>query len=354
MAAILIFVASSTHEVSQSGPGHQRLAAHILAARNSKKKTLVTSATQGALASALIFGVQKIATLNNSYDYEITFSHLINYLAVGAALGALAGMWSDAFKNSSPLWLEQMKQLDENKESINKDEILLVGVPLNQVDKNLEETAKTRSTFGLWWTGELKRLRKAYLLSETFHYIKNAFENDHYEIYLMPKDEKLVTIFLAVNTFLQPEERANKVAFLALRPTPGITKSAYNSKVMPRIILGFKNDASKDAVEKIVTLLSDMLQKEYPRALMHNAIPRYSRKIDGMTLFHAYGSADFKEGAKGTTSFLKPASGWRITNWFAASPSDYDMAYNDTSKVLELKQAHVALYNLRQWFRTTC
>lgn len=333
IVAFMVCIAGNITAGDQ-GEGHKRLAAHIAAAKKSKKEGIAASAAEGAKygagAGALYLGYNR-TTDPYEYDYQLNFSNLISYLAVGAGLGAVTGMWADAFNSSSPAWLAQMNTLDEKKDNIEKDEVLLTGVPFDQVNRGLEKTVKTNFAMEMWWTGALKRIRKAYLLSAKFHNIEKAFDNDHYEIYFMPKNEELVDVFLAIDQQLQTHN--NHVAFLAMRPTPGITKSPYNSKNMPRIILGFNNNTSKDAVLKVLQPLYTMLKEKFPNAMLHNATPRYSKKIDDL-MYVAYGSADYKDGA----GYKKPKTK-TIFQWLWSGPSDGDMAFGDKAKEITIAES---------------
>lgn len=153
----------------------------------------------------------------------------------------------------------------------------------------------------------------------------------------MPKDEHLIGVFITINTFLTEKTTLGKdIAFIALRPTPGITKSPYNSKNMPRIIIGFKDSATKAAVIDIIKnitkhIISIYVEQGDPNYLDEYGLgiqPRYSKKINNL-MYIAYGSADYKDGAV----YKKPVtkSWWQ---YLISGPSNEDMAFSEKNKAI--------------------
>jgi hypothetical protein len=165
---------------------------------------------------------------------------------------------------------------------------------------------------------------KRYLLANNFDDISNIYDGNHYEIYLMPQNEKLVDVFLALLTAMNKYKK--DIAFIAIRPTPGISMSACSRKPLPRIIISLKPNSTKDVVESIVdTLLQDKMFFE------GRGRPRYSDKIvkSNKGIYIGFGSGDYKETAEGQREYapMKSTSYWRFL-----SNDVEDMAYKNENQ----------------------
>jgi len=231
---------------------------------------------------------------------------------------------ADAY-GTSPAWTAQLQLLAQNKASISNKKVLYMGVPVDKINEELESKINQYSRFYKMW--HYKELRKAYLLSSTFDDIKFANEGSFYYLFLNPNDANLVNVFLALNNTFERNLNyyIDKIAFLAIRPTPGITKAPSNGKNMPRIIIGFGPSAKDEAVEEVMSMLDSLtINGKKISEISLNVQPRYSQKINPW-LYAAYGSADYKDSDEGKKLFADKAKGL----WFWQSPSDEDMAYID-------------------------
>jgi hypothetical protein len=240
-------------------------------------------------------------------------------MAVGATAGAVAMMVKDSLSNSSPEWVAQLKEL-ENQIS---DNFIYIGVPTDQ------RTPELANKYG-----------KIYLLSKYANTITNAFLDGRREMYLMPKDEYLGDVFVELNRMFEREELgAEIVEFMAIRPTPGVTKSLWNSKILPRIIIGFVPSSAtlnlnKDKLQKMfIGGIMDALVKKFPDAGL-GIQPRYSEKINDL-IYLAYGSGDFKDSRKG--QLVYPPVEKRTLRMRLFGPRDEDMAYRRPDQRIDLK-----------------
>lgn len=254
----------------------------------------------------------------------------IGFILAGTALASMplaAILIADAY-GASPVWTAQLQLLATNKKSISKDKVLYMGVPVDQINEKLEsEVAQSRMRFYKIWY--YKKLRKAYLLSSLFNDIENVNKDNAYYLFLNPNDANLVNVFLALNNAFEKNmnDYKNKIAFLAMRPTPGITKAPSNGKNMPRIIIGFTPSVNKKDVEGVIRTINALsINGKNISEISLDVQPRYSQKITPW-LYAAYGSADYKDSVKGKEAFANKAKGL----WFWQSPSDEDMAYRDPS-----------------------
>lgn len=243
--------------------------------------------------------------------------------ALGAGAGALMAMWDEAYyKNSSPEWLRDITLLEEGN-YISPDTVLYLGVPTDLVSLDRERKYKNSWVPEDFFRGTKKRVRKAYLLSSDFKNISSniATTDKHYELYLMPKDESLIATF--IQTYYLIKERFNHiVSFLAIRPTPGITKSPFNSKNMPRIIIGFKEDADKKNIQTLIQALNEKM-REFNMSEGLDIQPRYSHKLNSL-MYIGYGSPDYKDSKQGQKEYAgKAKTLWQ--RWFGAT--DEELAF---------------------------
>lgn len=245
----------------------------------------------------------------------------------GGSLGGLtvAGL-AGSHMRGSPAWNAQLQKLYNSKDRLDAVTHLYLGIP--------EELTH--------------RIGKLYLLSARFNDISHAKNNDHYEIYLMPKDEYITDLFLTINHNLmikQNKAYKDAIAFLGIRPTPGTTRAPYNDKNLPRIIIGLKPNVDKQLVKQLVELIDGFgIETSYKNKTVYiagnllgsNTQPRYSKQYNNL-IYTAYGSADYKDGKK----FKESAEGKQLLNktfmqktwsewWYG--PTDESMAYPDKSK----------------------
>jgi hypothetical protein len=235
-----------------------------------------------------------------------------------------------ARKNRNPTFFHQLQTL----KPLLSDKAIYLGVP----EEKREAEPKYASALMNYWFGNYKLIPKQYFLLKGFEDIEHAFENDHYELYLMPNDAHLYDTVDALVKFLNNfystyyKSLKDVIAFIAVRPTPGITKSPFNGKPMPRIIVGFKPNAYKDEYSgKLLT--AERYDFQYPIYHLNKevgvkkfgclGIPRYSKEFEKSCIFWAYGSADFKDSAAGrkiykTSNMVYPTEnlelfepGWR-------------------------------------------
>jgi len=358
---------SSEGNISASQPtgptGKELLKKHIKTAVSKKKMGYVKSAAYGAATGAMyaipistgidIAHNSPQHAIDEAYrlSYEPSYMYskgkivetgmsalnrlLIHWVTVGAIYGAIWSMWREAFyRNSTPEWIEQLQELNKSLQgsapSLSK-KVMYLGVPNDKKSPALEQGG-----YIAWFKNlatRSKYVRKAYLLSSAFDDISQAFDPMHYELYLMPKDEYLVDVFLAVHDFCKKNKSnlTSTVSFIAMRPTPGVTKSPYNSKNLPRIIIGFKNSATKDDVIDMVQALNAHFEQawlNYQNIISLNVQPRYSQKLNDL-IYAAYGSADYKDSALGMNMFRYKAK-TLFQRWWSGA-SDDDMAYFNSS-----------------------
>lgn len=334
---LLVFVVVSIGVNASQPTGHQLAAYYAKKAAAEAKQGYVSSAASGFQKGASYGSLAGLPTAIAMSRYASPVNewgrNVVGPVIAGAAFGALVGsatsMWYEAFnRNSSPAWVEQIEKLvaPDYKAAISEGILLLAGVPTDQVQEKLEKDYKKPGMLGRLFDRNAKFIRKTYLVSSIFSNIENADNGNHYEIYLMPKDENLVTMFLNVNLFFQDSRFINKIDFIALRPTPGVTKSPYNSKNMPRIIIGFTPQAGPEIVAEAMAMIAFMTIKNEPVTKLGLGIqPRYSycpfNKNNFM--YVAYGSADYKDSEAGQKEYAYKAS--KLWPW--QSLSDEDMAF---------------------------
>jgi hypothetical protein len=337
--AFLVFLIGFNTHISTSQPtGEEVLQKHIKAAVAKKRAGFLQSAKTGAkhgtVAAAGLIGAGMVAEGQRFGHVEIhgvDVAGMTQLLAMGAAGGAIWAMLNDAFrKGSTPEWIAQLQELNDKISSISK-KVMYLGVPGDKVSPALEKGGYI-AWFKNFATGN-KYVRKSYLLSSAFDDKDRALDCEHYELYLMPKDDYLVDIFLAVHDFLKLQKineasAANAVAFIALRPTPGITKSPYNAKNLPRIIIGFKHGATKKDVINIAQMLDEYFKTAYTNYLDVISLdvqPRYSQQLNKL-MYAAYGSADCKDEAGAQEEFARKKAKTFWQRW-VSGPTDIDMAY---------------------------
>lgn len=318
--------------------GEELLKKHIKTAVAKQKGTALQGAKRGAKTAAALIAAGTIAQGQRFGHVDLHGSDaagMINLITIGVVGGAVLAMLNDAFrKGSSPAWISQLKELDNNISSISK-KVIYLGVPLDKVNPALEQGGYVS------WLKNLatrsKYVRKAYLLASGFDDIEHAFGNDHYELYLMPKDEYLVDVFLAINELLKNKttDLGKLVAFVALRPTPGVTKSPFNGKNLPRIIIGFKRGTQPADMKKILNGLDAYFKQawyNYQDIISLNVQPRYSQKINDL-IYAAYGSADYKDEVGAREDYVtKNTSFWRT--WWPSEPTNEEMAYPITNRTM--------------------
>ncbi len=348
LLAYAVIVVSIGVNASQSKTGQELAREYAARAAAKAKQGYVSSAVSGATEGApygAIVGLS--AAIARSSQYIPPVSEWGSYLvapvltaaAIGGFLGSATSMWNEAFsRNSSPEWIKQMQKLVEPQGAISEDVVLLAGVPTDLVSEEREKRFKTGWVPEMWFTGTSKLVRKTYLVSPIFSNIENADKGDHYEIYLMPKDENLVTVFLNVNDFFQDNRFINKIDFIALRPTPGVTKSPYNTKNMARIIIGFTPQADQEVVAEAMAMIALMaIQGEHVTKLGLGIQPRHSYcpfKNDNNFMYVAYGSADYKDSVKGKEEYAYKAA--KLWPW--QSLTDEDMAFPSDDKTIKEEQ----------------
>lgn len=243
-------------------------------------------------------------------------------------------------ENDTSGWSRQMELLTRNPGLVDQNTILLAGVPTNKVNKDLE--SKYQKPHILWrlFDSNAKFVRKAYLLSSVFNNIENADKGNHYEIYLMPRDEDLISLFLELSSLERGSDLSKNLAFIAVRATPGVTKSPYNSKNMPRIIIGFTSEAKPESVAAFVAYL--MFAKKSGELFTERGLgiqPRYSKRINNL-IYVAYGSADYKDSEAGQKEYAtKPKT---LLQRFWSGPSDEAMAFPADDKPITEDQINKA------------
>ncbi|HEV2916633.1 MAG TPA: hypothetical protein VGW78_02700 [Candidatus Babeliales bacterium] len=163
-----------------------------------------------------------------------------------------------------------------------------------------------------------------YLLSKDFDNIDNALDGNHYELYIMPRTT-LITTFQDIVNIIKGAYK-DLVAFIAIRPTPRGLTSVCTNKYLPRIIIGFKPNITKEQVETVIDAIPLSEDSSGFR-------PWYSDEIkdSGKLLYASFGSGDYKETPEGQAEYadMKSTSYWRyITN------NVEDMAYKNEGQRL--------------------
>jgi hypothetical protein len=220
-----------------------------------------------------------------------------------------------AKKSRKSEWLKQLQQL----KPLLSEKIIYLGVP------GQERATKPKYTSVLmnYWFGNYNLIPKQYFLLNGFEDTENLFKNNHYELYFMPDDAHLYDACNQIINFLNGfyakysgfGRLEEYIAFIAVRPTPGITKSPFDGKPMPRIIVGFHPNirevqpdmhkpryTTKAHTEKRIVFQQPIyyLNKEVKiKEFGCIGIPRYSKEFEKSCIFWAYGSADFKDSSEG-------------------------------------------------------
>ncbi|HEV2917375.1 MAG TPA: hypothetical protein VGW78_06555 [Candidatus Babeliales bacterium] len=242
------------------------------------------------------------------------------YIAFGAVFSALsifsAEVITEILSSSSPEWVAQIRKLEKAMRDglIYKERSAEIGgVPQEIQNTNRDKYNIMKDVDG-----------KTYFFANSFHDI-DRFETQHYEIYLMPKDKELVDVFLSLITGGSSISAYwGDIAFIVIRPTPGVSTSVYNGKYLPRIIIGLRPFVYRRDVYNFVEVLKKLLSK-YEGIGYH---PRYSEEIPGTNklIYAAYGSGDYKDTQAGQEKYksMKSKSWWRFI-----SRDIEDMAYKN-------------------------
>jgi hypothetical protein len=249
-------------------------------------------------------------------DYsKLPLSDVGHFSAVGALLGA-PGELIKQYKAAPPGWLDQIKQL--NVHNVSEKTVAIMG--------------------------------KDYLLSKYFDNIKAAgydpYSNDmgDYGFELMPPVSKVVTLFFDLEKWFNKEkdEVKDKIAFIALRPTPELYDGSglfSHGQVVPRIIIGLKlqpdvsDQVRKSGAEEVLFSLVDFLVPtgsiSLPGSFPESKdFPPYTQKL-GSILSAAFGSRNYKAKHPGDFESHKKYV------WFGSLPND--MAYpRGREKALQL------------------
>jgi hypothetical protein len=234
--------------------------------------------------------------------------------AAGVLAGTAISMLQEMQKNSSPAWIAQIDLLEKFRNKIS-DELLYMGIPSDKLETKDEKAIQNA----------VQKYGKAYFMLENYDNKATALSGG-YVISLMPKDENLIAVTLDLNGILEPWKK--HIAFVAFRPTPGITKSAWNSKTLSRIIIKLNVE---DRGKEVAKIIIDTLKEKYPNPNTTglNVQPRYSKKVNEL-IWVSYGSEDFKDSPTGkaryTPNKYKNSKLSRWLPWFFG-PSDAEMAF---------------------------
>ncbi len=326
----LVFFVSTCIVAQQAQDGRIALLKYIQKAQASAKIGGKKSFTKGA-SEGVAVTVPSLPALSQFANIMPPYSTYISKIWPAAMIAGsgIRSMWNDAFSKSTPEWIEQLKVLltekDKSNNHIISKKLMYLGVPTDKI--NLTN-----------WFGRKKYVSKVYLLSSNFDDITHAFTEHHYEIYLMPKDEYLGDLFVALTKYLNTDEKLRKyVSFVAIRPTPGVTKSPFNGKNLPRIIIGFKPSAMQLDVIDVVQKLDNKFKEtwdNYATVMGLNVQPRYSQKINNL-MYAAYGSADYKDEVGAQAEYANKAKTF-FQRWWSGL-SDDDMAYRDDAFAIKIK-----------------
>lgn len=189
-------------------------------------------------------------------------------------------------------------QLDSLKTLLG-EKTLYLGVP----ETEQAATPKWGSRFLNYWLGNYNQIPKQYSLLKGFGNIDGAFDLSHYELYLMPSDTQLYDVCEALvdnitwfYKHIYNKDAQKEIAFIAVRPTPGVTKSPFDGKPMPRIVVGFKSVSDlrthagltqKEEVENLIYFLS-----ETTKGTGCIGTPRYSNRFANSCIFWRHTSPD--------------------------------------------------------------
>jgi hypothetical protein len=188
------------------------------------KKSSAYAAAVAAYAAAV--------NINNPNSFSL--SDVPHFLAVGALLGA-PGELIKQYKAAPPGWLDQIKQLNVHNVS--------------------EKTVNI--------AGEHYLLSKLFDKTEAAGYGPTSYkqgDSEHYVFEFVPPVNKMVTFFFDLEDWFNKKENnevGDKIAFIALRPTPSLYRYGYGSGIfssgeaMARIVIGLKSQRDvADAVKK--------------------------------------------------------------------------------------------------------
>jgi hypothetical protein len=231
---------------------------------------------------------------------DVKYNALQKALLAGVKFGILAlPWWNRHIRTSTREWFDQVNLLTDN--DIDPASSLQLG-PLKD--------------------------RKTYLVSKKFWDTRNTRNTDvkpRYELYFMPHDAQLVTLFKKiVDILLFNRKLKKKIAFIALRLTPSITYS--NGKPLPRIIVGMWPEVEKEDANEILQALYNAT-REFEGFGIH---PRYSSAVTtGRTnlIYAAFDNGDYKETHQDKFERKKG---------FLWSNAPDDMAYQNASQALSL------------------
>ncbi|HEV2916635.1 MAG TPA: hypothetical protein VGW78_02710 [Candidatus Babeliales bacterium] len=231
-------------------------------------------------------GIGGLSMACNNYSFR-------KILGGSAAILALLGL---AATGSSFITNEYMEQIDKLKpRDISNNNIVIIG--------------------GM-----------KYVLAYNFDDISHMHDGNHYELYVMPRNRDIFTLFNYLKDILA--EYKESIAFIAMDPSPQPLKSC-SGKILPRIIIGFKPDTTKEIVESILDILLDLL----PVAAGAGGRPWYSDEIkdSGKLLYASFGSGDYKEMPEGQAEYapMKSTSYWRYI-----TSNIEDMAYKNEGQRL--------------------
>ena len=266
LIAIAIFITAGIPMMQQCSQIEEKITPHeLLIAYKSleagKVKTNLSWQQTLTLYSMLYGSAMATDTIANACSKD--------YIRGSIFLGtlALSGIWEHS---KSKEWYENLQSL--NKKSISNKNIITIG-------------------------------SQEYLLHKDFDNIDQIDPKNHYEIYLMPKDEDLAQVFASLPIWL--EKYKSDIDFIGILPLRGVATSACSNENLPRIIVGLKTGASKDIVTKMVSAIysSKRTGDEYYKGI--GTAPRYSaefavegyynRLISDKLIYVGYGSGDYKE-----------------------------------------------------------
>jgi hypothetical protein len=331
--ALAISITNHTSELTMRRTGTERLTQNIQTAIAKKKIGLLERALIGAGHGAVIgtligTGIGEAAQI--AYTGTHNFDDLIKSILAGQATGAATGaavhvVETMSNKNFSAAWLAQLEKLatkDENGEfKYISDKLMTIGVPIDLLEPLLFTPGVNNEL--------IKDYGMVYLLAKGFDDASKAHRGSGYRIYIMPKDEYLGDVFLHIRNLIDIhggfkliKGEKKLVSSLAILPTPGVSKSLWSGKNLPRIIIELDPDAQVEDARGLIREL--MLTLSQYDGIGYR--PRYSEEIVGShkLIYAGKGSGDFKESAKGQEEYrsMKSKSWWRLL-----SSDVEDMAY---------------------------
>jgi hypothetical protein len=160
-------------------------------------------------------------------------------------------------------------------------------------------------------------------------YIQQHGYNQHYEIYFMPDDAHLIDLFLTIIKYLNESEFKDRIAFVALRPTPRIYNDysvigILSRQVLPRIIICLKGSGGipthKPIAQNIINAINNLIRsdQQFKRMKSEGYQPWGSQKLTPF-ISTGLGSLDYKRSH--LHEFQAPRS------WRTLYLSIGDMAY---------------------------